>query len=410
MPKRPSPATNAEIQRVVNLHALGHNITTIAGMLKRPRQTIGTWLERAERDGIEPGPGADSEIEKERVGVKDEIRDLKAQIRSIHRDNLTAEVVRKHIIGLAEQSPEPPTWLSKASHRGGTSVPVTNWSDWHWGEVVDPAQINGINEYSMAIAQKRARALVDRTIYLCRLRNEKFPGIVVCLGGDMISGDIHDELSESNELPTMPVLIDVYGVLITMIEKLADEFGKVFVPCVPGNHGRNTVKPRFKNRSYSNFDWLLYNFLEKHFQSDKRVQFYVPAGADAYFSVVGHRFLLTHGDTLGTHGGDGIIGILGTVLRGDFKTRLSSSAVGQPYDTLLIGHYHQYIALLRVIVNGCLKGFDEYAKLKLRAVPEPPCQALIFVNSDYGIIDNMPVYVEKPRPKDVASKFVEVFA
>ena len=157
------------------------------------------------------------------------------------------------------------------------------------------------------------------------------------------------------------------------------------MPFVAGNHGRNTVKPRYKQSNYSNFDWLLYCLLEKHFQNDSRVQFLIPDGLDASFSLYGHRFLLTHGHNLGTAGGDGIIGAIGPIMRGDFKTRRANEAVGLPYDTLLIGHYHQYIGLDRIVVNGSLKGYCEYAKLKLRAVPEPPRQALLFVHPDVGI-------------------------
>ena len=32
-------------------------------------------------------------------------------------------------------------------------VPVTIWSDWHLGEVVERAEMNGFNEFSMAIAR-----------------------------------------------------------------------------------------------------------------------------------------------------------------------------------------------------------------------------------------------------------------
>ncbi len=123
----------------------------------------------------------------------------------------------------------------------------------------------------------------------------------------MLSGDIHEELVETNETPLMPTLIDLMGVLMWALKTMADEFGQVFVPCVVGNHGRNTRKPRMKNMVYSNFDWLLYSFLAKHFENDKRLTFMIPEGADADYMVLGHRYRLSHGDRLGVKGGDGII-------------------------------------------------------------------------------------------------------
>lgn len=407
MAKRAAVGTNADIQRAVNLREMGLNSGAVGDKLGRARQTIEGWYRKADKEGITANQAAlDSEFEMERIGFQTEIRDLKAQLKGVHRDNLTSEVVRKKIIGIAEQTPEPPKWLSKTPpHDDFEGIPLTIWSDWHWGEVVDPAAVESINKYDMAVAQKRARALVEKTIYLCQRLEKTYPGIVVCLGGDMISGDIHDELSESNELPTMPIMLDLFGVLIECLSKLADNFGKVFVPCVAGNHGRNTTKPRFKNHNYSNFDWLLYCLLEKHFARDKRVQFYIPDGLDASFAVYGHRFMLTHGHMLGTAGGDGIIGAIGPIMRGDFKTRRSNEAVGMPYDTLLIGHYHQYIPLDRIVVNGSLKGYCEYAKYKLRATPEPPRQALLFVHPEQGITSQRPINLELPK-KEIVREWV----
>ena len=59
----------------------------------------------------------------------------------------------------------------------------------------------------------------------------------------------------TNEREIMPTLLDVHGLLIWCIETLAKEFGRVFVPCVTGNHGRNTHKIRAKGRNFTNFDW-----------------------------------------------------------------------------------------------------------------------------------------------------------
>ena len=392
-----TPELAAKVQEAVNYTTL-FSLAEAARQLNHPRETVANWLVIAKRKGVTVDMDAVREIfSRHRLGLDDKVRELESQLTSRRRDELTAENVRTAIIGLDEKSPAPPKWLARETGAGKAGVPVTMWSDWHWGEVVDPDQINGVNEFDITIAQRRARTLVERTTRLCKknMVGAEYPGLVLCLGGDMVSGDIHDELTETSELPTMPALIDLFGVMIWGIAQMADAFGRVFVPCVVGNHGRTTVKPRMKGKVYSNFDWLLYTFLEKHFASDDRVQFFIPTGADANFTVAGRRFLLTHGDTLGTAGGDGIIGCLGPILRGDFKARNSNQAVGLPYDTLLIGHYHQYMPLDRVIVNGSLKGYDEFTKLKMRAQPEIPRQALFFVHPDHGITCHWPVNVDE---------------
>jgi hypothetical protein len=400
------------------LHALvaaGGNKTKAARALRMPRKTLADRLDEAERHGIAADPGATPPADeatlsaRERIAAQDRIRDLEAQIKAIHREDLTAENVRQAIFGLAAVSAEPPRWVVEPrAKRSVTGTPCTLWSDWHWGEVVDPAQVNGVNKFNLAIAQTRLRTLVEHTNDLCfgHMTNPVYPGIVVNLGGDMISGDIHEELSETNELPTMPVMVDLFGKLAWALRTLADKFGRVFVPCVAGNHGRNTKKPRLKNYVYSNFDWLLYTMLEAHFKAakDDRIAFMIPPAADAYYRVYGHRYLLTHGNNLGVKGGDGIIGALGPILRGDIKIRNANGRVGQPFDTLLMGHWHQQTPLFpRVCVNGSLKGYDEFAKLALRAPPEEPQQALWFTHPSRGVTCYWPVQLgPKKAVADVA--------
>jgi len=163
------------------------------------------------------------------------------------------------------------------------------------------------------------------------------------------------------------------------------------VPCVGGNHGRNTHKIRNKGRNFTSFDWLTYQFLAKHFESDSRVSFHIPDGPDALYAIYNHKYLLTHGDQF--RGGDGVIGALGPIIRGDHKKRSRNGQIDMDYDTLIIGHFHQLIQLERLIVNGSLKGYCEYAYSNNFGF-EPPRQALWITHPYHGITFSMPVNVD----------------
>jgi len=213
----------------------------------------------------------------------------------------------------------------------------------------------------------------------------------------------------------MPTLVDLHGVLVWCIRTLAEKFGKVFVPCVSGNHGRGTVKIRAKGRNYTSFDWLLYTFLEKTFNPidpitgkkgpgyDERVKFDIPIGSDCLYSVYGHKYLLTHGDQF--RGGDGMIGALGPIIRGDHKKRSRNSQIDMAYSTMICGHWHQLIQLERLIVNGSLKGYCEYAYANNFGF-EPPRQALWMTHPKHGITLSMPVLVE-PKESRKPTNWVE---
>jgi hypothetical protein len=362
-----------------------------AQALGLPRSTIATRLAEARARGI----AAKSLPSDHPEALKAQVRQLTQDLKSAAVESADAATI-KAIIGTLKhqvEELEPPKWVITPKSANAPGVPTLFLSDFHWGEVVHPSQINGVNQYNLATARKRLRYTVATAVHLCRILDPKmnFPGIVVPLGGDMISGNIHDELMATNELNTMPTVLDLYGELLASISNLADAFGNVFLPCVGGNHGRDTRKTWAKDRNHTSFDWLTYRFLAKYFENDKRITFYVPDGPDANYRVYGYRYLLTHGDQF--RGGDGMIGALGPIIRGDHKKRSRNSQIDMEYDTMICGHWHQMMMLTRLIVNGSLKGYDEYAYAGNFPF-ELPTQGLWITHPDHGITYRMHVYAE----------------
>jgi hypothetical protein len=218
----------------------------------------------------------------------------------------------------------------------------------------------------------------------------------------MFSGDIHEELMATNETELGPAFVDLEGVFIWMIEELLKNVEQLFIPWVTGNHGRWTHKIRAKGRAFTSFDWLLGQVLRKHFEKDPRVTFMIGSGSDVRFKIFDYRYMLSHGDQF--RGGDGMVGALGPIIRGDHRKRGRASQVGQDYDTLIIGHWHQLIQLRRVIVNGSAKGYCEYAYSNNFPF-ERPQQALYFTHPQHGITISMPVILDRGGPKE-AEKWV----
>lgn len=396
------PVDKKVLQQAVNALVIHQgNVSHAATALGLHRATYAGRLENARRMGIvatvrEPTVKTPKQIvEQSKLDeLAHKCKTLETQLSVYRKEELSARYVRTKIVGLAAQTPTPPKWLvDNKPSKSSPGVPTLMCSDWHWGEVIAPSQVGGTNEYNLEIAHERAKRLIETTIDLLNnhMVNPKYPGIVMVLGGDMLSGDIHDELKETNDIPLIPAVIDLYGVLIWCIETLADSFGKVFVPCATGNHGRNTQKIRAKDRCFTSFDWMLYTLLEKHFEKDTRVTFMVPDGPDAYYKIFNHRYLLTHGDQFRI-GGDSMIGALGPIIRGDHKKRSRNMQISMGYDTLLLGHWHQLIQLQRLIVNGSLCGYNEFAYSSNFGF-EQPRQALWVTHPHHGITFSMPVNV-----------------
>lgn len=373
------------------------------------------------RNGIQPpvrapaavSPKLDASPEaRERIALKDEVTRLKRELEKAQRETLDNEAMRILLGRMADFQPDPPKWMIDVPKRGagGTpEVPVIMFNDWHYGEVVPLSESGGVNEYNPTIARERVGNLVKSVIHLCRNHGPKvYPGAVLGLAGDFISGGLHPELLKTDALEQIPASKEVFELLIGAIDELLAEFGWLYIPCSAGNHGRGTQKPEFKRYVYKNFDWLIYQLLAKYYEArgEKRVYFDIPDANEVYFNIWGLRFLLMHGDMLGVKGGDGIIGSLGPIARGEVKVSKQSAALGKDVDMLLIGHYHQDLWLPRVTVSNCLIGFNEFGRLAVRAVPAPPSQALFFVHPTRGITSRWNVMVDAPNSAAKSTEWV----
>lgn len=381
-----------ELQQALDAVEKYGSASVAADKLGIPRRTIGDRTRVARTAGLEPKL-------KAKLDPTATVKRLERELKAAQAESADAKAI-KAIIGRAAQAAadaKPPEWLEQPLRaHSAPGVPTLFLSDLHWGEQVRPSQINNVNTYNLPIARERLKTCIDTSINLLKILDNgmRYPGIVVPLGGDMISGDIHEELAESNELPTIPTVLDLHANLVSAFRHIVDVFGAVFVPCVTGNHGRNTKKIRAKDRHHTSFDWMLYALLAQTLSDDKRITFHIPDGSDAAWRVYNTRYNLTHGDQF--RGGDGMIGALGPIIRGDHKKRSRNGQIDLSYDVLLLGHWHQYMHLTRLIVNGSLKGYDEYAYTNNFGF-ELAQQALWVTHPKYGPTYRMPVYVQSEK-------------
>lgn len=322
-----------------------------------------------------------------------EIKILKTQVRNLSQEAMDTRRLRDLIHGLDSANPRPPNWTLKPLSPGNIGTPTLFLSDLHWGEVVRKREVNGCNEFNLAVASKRLKRTFETAVRLCRdyLRGD-YAGIVVPLGGDMVSGNIHEELRETNESQILEIVLDLFEHLVAGITLMANDFGRVFVPCVVGNHGRLDRKPRAKGAVKDNYEWILYQFLARHFREDERVTVVVSDALDYIYRVHNHRYLLTHGDQF--RGGSGISGPMTPWALGDHRKRKRQDAINQPYDTMIFGHWHQlFWGGGTFICNGSLKGYDEYA-YRSNFPYQAPMQALWITHPEKGINHQMPILAE----------------
>ena len=127
-------------------------------------------------------------------------------------------------------------------------------ADTHIGDNVDYNQMAGLNSYDIEIFNQRLYGWATQVLDLVEYRRSfaDIPELVIPMLGDMISGDIHEELATTNLDTCMGQMIRGANLIAQALMFLAPHFEVVRVPCVVGNHGSFTKKPPSKNK---NVNW-----------------------------------------------------------------------------------------------------------------------------------------------------------
>lgn len=337
------------------------------------------------------------ELEEQLTRVKSELATVKKDHRATLKTNAELRELLDVIQQIEQAHSKPPAWaLPKRRKKAHSGIPCLFLSDLHLDEVVEPEEVEGLNAYDRDIAKMRLEKCVENTIMLCRdyFHGLNYDGFYLLLGGDNISGWIHEELVETNEATVPDTVAWWLDPLSAAIGTLVDEFEKVHVVGVVGNHGRTTKKPRAKKRVTDNIDWLIYRLLERDFRDDSRITWQVPESADTTVPIYNTDFLLTHGDQF--RGGSGISGLLAPMMTGVYKKSKRAMQTDTSFDYLVCGHWHQLSFFKNIIVNGALKGYDEFA-YQGNFEFEEPRQALWVVTPERGITMHTEVYVQDQK-------------
>ena len=231
-------------------------------------------------------------------------------------------------------------------------------SDLHFGEVVDEAETGGISVFNMDIAKRRFDYTIDKAIAIAKEKQKGFHyrKISVFLLGDLVSGIIHDELKQHDEVGIVKQIMFATDVIVAGILKLCQVFESVHVASVVGNHGRVSEKYYFKGKANNNFDYLVAKTAEKMTANQSNLTWSVPESFWSMETVCNDTFFLTHGDFIRSWAGIPWYGLS----RAYLKWRTLAADYGISFDHMAIGHFHNpnIFTMVRgmMFVNGSLKG------------------------------------------------------
>ena len=320
------------------------------------------------------------------------LRELRAMLRKLeHRvDEQDAEITMLRDIqgydpdAVVKLRPKTKKEIASGQHRMAANVLL---SDWHADERVDPDVVSGMNEYTMDIFRERVHAVARNIVRLVQIqrRGAMIPLLVMWLGGDLITGSIHAELSENAELGPHLEALEVLYACIELIDFLLAEgdFEEIWIPCNWGNHGRSTDRIRFATGWKHSFEFAIYEQLIRHYADEPRVKIVNGKGTFTVLTLTsdhGDKVIqrYTHGHMLRYAGGVGGISIPANKAVMRWNTHpVDDSQLVMPATVTCFGHHHQYVFGRDWVGNGSLIGVSPYGQT---FAYEPPQQAFFLTD------------------------------
>jgi hypothetical protein len=302
--------------------------------------------------------GSEHRADGQLRAAKSLIADLRKTIDAKEKQIATLEETID-LVCLMEDTRKKPEKIIVPKSRANEVVPIFIWSDWHVEEMVDRRKTLGKNEYNLQIAEARAKRCAESTVKMIRHSrlSSHVRSCLLVLGGDFITGDIHQELCETNLLGPAEACVFARELLASGLDAIRAEkyLQKIRVVCIVGNHGRTTKKMQYKNGAEKSFETIIYAELARQF-ADKRFEFTIARGGVEMIPLApGFDVRAFHGHQVKYQGGIG--GLTIPLTKWIHRQDQTQSAAWN-----LMGHWHQYgLPTPRCLCNGSTKGWDEYA-------------------------------------------------
>jgi hypothetical protein len=322
-----------------------------------------------------------------------EIKDLKKDVEFYKDEKRAVEETLERVLGMkdASSSAKPREIKSPASRKSSKTTVVVQASDWHFEENVDPATVSGMNHYNVEIAGKRMDTFWAKTLTLLNAHREHsdIDTLILHLGGDFMSGHIHDDLIEATELSPNQAIYFLIKRLQEDIKAFHKAAGlkRLIIICSDGNHGRSTKDRRVATRMNHSWEWLLYKVMELQLSDIKGIEFHVAEGYHTYLKCYDFDPLrFHHGDAIRYGGGVG--GITIPVKKAIAEWNKSIRAY---YD--FFGHYHQCVDVGNFVCNGSMIGYNAFA-VQIKAPYEPPTQSFTLINNKRGNEGTLKIHLD----------------
>lgn len=331
-----------------------------------------------------------------KVLVNEEVNNLKRVIQE--KDGVIKDYRKEHGVletffrdlkeNIEPISPSPLFYKTPRSKRLVTSpcTAVLHITDGHMGAVQIAEEIEGFGEFSPQICRDRQIHFITQSVDWVDLHRASYriDECVVIVTGDLISGDIHEELRVTNAFPTPVQCVEAGSLLADQISLLAPNFKSIRVEfIVEDNHSRLTKKPQCKEAGLNSFNYVVGFIAKEKLAKHKTVTFNIYPQYEKSIEVNGRRYLILHGN--------GIKGFAGTPWYG-WDRKVAKEAIKRingpdlnKFHRIIAGHFHTPITTPNYWLGGSVSGTDAYDHKEGRH--SNPSQSSWLVHPKHGEFD-----------------------
>ncbi len=251
-------------------------------------------------------PLSENQLRRE---LNEEVQELHRQLRERERSNEALKKIHGGLLVFFRQvcdsispiTPLPQVYRPRLSRSKKTVSACMQTSDSHMGAVQDADEIEGLNEYSPDICRGRNLVFVKKALsYTDTLRGGyNINTLHYFFTGDLISGDIHQELLATNAFPSPVQVVEAAKIHSQQVALMAAHFNEVHVHFISAdNHARLTKKPQASEAGINSLNYLVGEMMRQYLSNYKNVIFNLYPVTEKVVRVENFNYLTMHGHTI----------------------------------------------------------------------------------------------------------------
>ena len=174
-------------------------------------------------------------------------------------------------------------------------------TDSHMGAVQNADEIEGLNQFDPTICRRRNMGFaVSALKYVDALRSAyTINTLHWFFTGDLISGDIHQELLTTNAFPSPVQVVQAAMIGARQVAQTAPHYERVVIHFIAAdNHARLTKKPQAAEAGINSLNYLVGTLMQEYLRKHTNVEFNLYPVTEKVVRVENYNYLVMHGHTV----------------------------------------------------------------------------------------------------------------